>query len=210
MNKLEEVIIGLLLGDGYIHKPRNINQPTLATHLATTNSHVDYILWIEKLFNENGVTTNKRLNSELGGFKGSKPCSTIETRTYSMFRDYWNKWYEYKDQYGRYGKKLPDNFEQITITPTILLHWYLGDGYSVHCKDKFQRFQIATDRFTKEENLMLIRMLERDLGIRVSYDSYRNRLRIPKTQCNGFKEYLGEFPNEIKDCLYYKLRINNN
>jgi hypothetical protein len=196
---MDNIITGLLLGDGYIHKPKG----TANTYFVIKNVNVEYIFWLSKVFNRLEIGTNCSLETQKGGFEGSKMSSLLTTRSSAYFRNLWLKWYEPKPN-GYFGKTLPDGFYDVTINRDVLLHWFIGDGYAVHLKGKLERVQFATDRYSIEHNHMLIEMLKRDIGIKISYDSNRNRLRVPKSQLPDFYDFLGECPKDIENCLGYK------
>ena len=83
--------------------------------------------------------------------KKKKPVIYLNTDGSVQLHALYTKWYPQ-------GKKVVPR--DITFTPTVLLHWYLGDGNI----DR-QRITLHTEGFSKEEVEFLVQRLKEDVGL---------------------------------------------
>jgi len=124
-NHQREIIVGLLMGDGYITMCGK--NPLLECEMISKN----YLEHIDKQFGifSNGVSLSKtaKENAKQSRENGFSPNAKEENyndvyRWYSMTHP---KLQEFLEWYSTGEKVWPKNIE---LTPTALKHWYCGDG----------------------------------------------------------------------------------
>lgn len=173
--ELKEIIYGNLLGDGSIRK---IKARAFYTH---TDKHFDYILWLQKLFEESGVKSSTS--------RSSNGCYRIQTFAYGVFN-------EYKDVFYKENKRIVP--EQTVLTPIILRQWFISDG-SVR-KDCGG---ISIAKANLYENLM--KQLKNLFGDKCTfhYDEKRGcgKYYVPSKYLPEFYKYIGKCPTP---CYQYK------
>lgn len=199
-DEFEEHFKGFMLGDGYLS---NRNKSKHSCQFLISNVNPDYIRYVSKLLENEGIDHTVQIGSKKGNFPGSKKSSIVSTKFYKTFADQEEKWYKTRSD-GTHFKIVPPDLK---LTPLSLLQWYIGDGYLVNLKGKPERVQICTDRYSDDEILMLKEMFERDLGLNIQVDWNRRRLRIPKRMLADFFDLLPECPTDIQDALGYKWAV---
>ena len=212
---INDVIIGELLGDGCIYK-----SGITSGGFVNSTSRRKYLEWLYlHIFKDAGVEIMKEgikeeiINPRVG-FTMKKPsiCYRARTLSYLQFGVFRSKWYPNDT------KVVPDN---LIITPTVLLHWYLGDG-SIHKaighnpkRGKtayiYKYVHLHTNGFTYEQCQMLagkLNMLGFDFGVKRHVTrgivNYQLRLNKPAVNNKKFFEYMGNCPDFIKDVYGYK------
>jgi hypothetical protein len=188
---------GWMLGDGFLS---NQNKCKSSSHFVVTNVNHSYVYEVSELMSKENIDHTVKLNDKQGSFKGSKASSTVYTKFYVTFAEFERKWYKTRED-GTHFKIIPGDLK---LTPTSLLHWYLGDGYLVHLKGLPQRVQFCTDRYTDDEIIFLRDCFNRDIGLDIQIDWNRRRLRIPKRMLNEFFDILPDCPERIHNELGYK------
>jgi hypothetical protein len=135
----KEILIGLLMGDGTIHKKSKKNQ-YIATMMISPNylQYVDNELgWLStgvsfhRSAKENAETNRKSGFSSNAKEKNYSDIYRHRTRTHPFITSL-TDWYSS-------GKKVWP--EDIELTPTVLKHWYCGDGH--HDNKKSNRIIIS-------------------------------------------------------------------
>jgi hypothetical protein len=106
-----EILAGLLMGDGSMsHRDRD--QPAIRVRMGNK----EYLEYLHDIFNP--MTTGVSGAAETGGW---------ETNT-QMYRLRWRgrpEYQQYASWYDTGGKRFPSD---LTLTPTVLKHWYVCDG----------------------------------------------------------------------------------
>lgn len=188
-DELNQVITGELLGDGYLSlAPRHKN-----AKFRHASKHSGYTEYLRKKFEAySPVISNER------GY------STLRTHNNPVFTELYEIWYDDKE------KVVPHNLE---LTPTILLHWHLGDGSLLRKREDENMLYLHTQGFRKEDTEFLASLLE-DLGIRVAIRfEKRNRKRgcgfyinVLTDSMIDYFDYIAENPIEP---LQYRFQISN-
>ncbi|MHA2298626.1 MAG: hypothetical protein ACXAEU_10565 [Candidatus Hodarchaeales archaeon] len=194
---LEEMMQGTMLGDGTI---RSGIENSL---YQITSKHREYINHVKSLFEKsNYETKTSKLLVRIK--KGKTPiyylytCSTIQLHQIRV------KWYP--DGI----KRVP---EDLHLTPTTCLYWYLEDGSLYRTFLKKTRvmgitgIKLSTYDFSREENEMLVKKLQRVLDIYegIKLDS-GNYIRMNKLPGELFLNYIGNKSPVI--CFNYKFDPN--
>ena len=164
--ELEEIIIGLMLGDLFAEK-RNPNSNTRLQFKQSIKNqvYVDHLFSMFKEYcnSEPKITSSydnrpgkKEFNVSIKFWTQSLPC-------FNQFRDSF---------YDNSGKKfIPLNLEE-NITSRSLAYWAMDDGYK-----SANGFYFCTESFTYEENetlaLMLLVKFELSCGVHKHTNGYR-------------------------------------
>ena len=125
--KEKEIITGLLMSDGSIRKESENKNPFFVVQM--TNR--EYLKYLENIFGilggktklritgeENGIRTNKKIDFETN-VENYSDVYEWKTISHPNLEEFFN-WY-------RSGKKIwPEN---IHLSPTVMKHWYVGDGH---------------------------------------------------------------------------------
>jgi hypothetical protein len=190
LNKFElQTVNGCLLGDGHLRKlPKNKN--ACFTYTSVHLEHIEYVFNIFKDYCNIGV----------------RKCSYLDKRTNKIYSRYYfstkylpvftllyEKWYRNK------VKIIP---EDLLLTKQVCLLWYLGDGH----KRNDNRIYLCTDSFSKNDiEIILIEQLK-SFRAKISMDTGRPRIFIPRFGSSEFLKFLGECPNR---CFDYKWMLDN-
>lgn len=195
--ELMEIIEGNLLGDGCISivKPHE-----RSGHYQHGSKYINHITWLRKLFEEQGFPMKKihskdafsqvvmgEKRSNLANFSESFYIKSKSTPSLKVIRQKW---------YTSERKIVPINLK---LTPTMILHWYLGDG----SLEKRGRIEIATNGFDENENKFLAELFS-ELGIKAlihkASSGFGFRLTISKKDGNADKFFslIGPCPPELQ------------
>lgn len=116
------------------------------------------------------------------------------------WREQYTRWYPE----GQDGKRLKQVPEDVVISPTSVMMWYLGDGSVVHPKDDSKiMLRISTDGFKKEGVELLVEKLN-NIGI-VCHRNNDNRVQIKARGIPAFFNYIGR-TSPVK-CYNYKFDL---
>jgi hypothetical protein len=104
----------------------------------------------------------------------------------------------YKDN----KKIIPRDLE---FTPTICLHWYLGDGSLTKPKKGKPYVRICTQGFSIDDVNFAVQKFN-DIGIPASRQPSGNSIRFLNKGNGGqkFLDYIGRCPKEINNIYGYK------
>ena len=152
--KLEEIINGTLLGDGCV-KFDNYKYTKYFCYKLTAKDR-NFLKWFEIFLNNFGIKYWATIDNPTV----HALYFYINTCPYPEFLNLHSKWYIPKN--GRNFKIAPKDLE---LTPTVLLHWYLGDGSLIRAREnRVPRIVFATNNFSKEDVDILIQKLKK-LGL---------------------------------------------
>lgn len=178
-NHLEQVLHGLMLGDGHMAQWSKTSD---ARYTQTFGQHAElFANYVFKTLRE--YCTEKGLYTYKVRSGKNSPLYQrwiVQTLTLSVFTDICNMYYTYNDL-GKRIKILPLNIEMI-LTPIVLAHLIMGDG-NFHKKKHFIR--IFTNNYTKEEVQLLSTAIYNKFGIESRLDRARKEqyvIAIRKTQ----------------------------
>ena len=184
---LDEILIGLLLGDLSAERPnKNCN-----TRLQFKQSFINLYSLYKNYCGSEPLYMYKfdsRVNKNKTYY--SIKFQTLSLPCFNMYRELF---------YNLEGKKvIPANIKEL-LTPKGLAYWFMDDGY----KSK-KGLYICTESFSLNEIKTLIIVLKDKFNIECSYHSVTNgyRIYIFSTSALNFKELVK--PYFIED-FYYKL-----
>lgn len=185
LNKFQiEILNGSLLSDGCITKvPKCINY--YWTQTTKYSEYADYLQECINIFSNRSVVKPVSRVFPNGKTYNTAGAFTIKTKTSEFFTNYRELWYPSGI------KTVPDN---IILTPTTVLHWYLGDGNL----DQINGISLCTDSFSQYDNQRLVDLLNK---ITIAKLTNKNRIHIPNKGVWEFLQYIGKCPVE---CFEYK------
>lgn len=200
----KEILVGSLLGDGFIDFHRTTKQPTYLFCLAQTWYAADYVDHIYQIFKPFAGAPPK-INL-IGGIKpGLAKRYEVRFKTYSHdeFKFYYDLFYpKVKDSYKRI-KRVPKNIGEL-LTAESLAYWYMDDGTRGAKIGKNPSYSISTHSFSYDDQLILVDALEKNFGILTTLhkDKTYFKLSIKKNSHSVFRELIEPF---IHPYFEYKL-----
>ena len=171
-SKTKEIVEGELLGDGNLH-----SRSVFSARYRHSSKYKEYLEWLRSQLGLECNSISKAKNDI---------AYYMATATYLDLYPLYKKWYVD-------GKKIiPFN---LILTPTICLHWYLGDG-------SFDRAicRLATYNFSKSELEMTIFPQLAKFNPRFHKNGKYRRLALHPS----FLDYIGNCPSAIKGLYGYK------
>jgi hypothetical protein len=194
--ELEEIIIGLALGDLHIEKISPKNNTRLQFH--QSNKNKEYIMHLFNLFEEYCGSAPKVFSSFDNRINKNKVYSSIKFSTFCLpcfnkFRDMF---------YNSYGIKfIPHNLEEI-LTSRGLAYWIMDDGYK-----SGKGFYLCTESYTLSDNEKLKEILTNKFNLKCGIHKHSNghRLYIFSTSKERLLELVKPY---LLDHFYYKLDLS--
>lgn len=181
--KERNILDGLLFGDGYIGANNFSGRYQQACKYKEFLEHVTTILALDW----GPLYLDKKWN-----------CYFLKSRFNPALLEFRKRWYPN-------GKKIVP--KDLVLSKEAVLYWFLGDGSirfgnrSKFPNSKHYETKLATDGFSRDDNLFLIERLA-DLGIKSSLLG-RNQIRIFTESNEKFFKLIGDCPI---NCYKYKWR----
>ena len=191
-NHQREIIDGALLGDGTLVLEKRGLNPYFG-YVSASEEHVRYVCDSLKEYGRKGdfFSTREYIRKNTG--QPYIHC-IFRTQTNPTLLPIYNRWYKNKI------KHIP---EDLILTPTVCLIWYLGDG--TLCSNG--QIKLCTDCSSKEEQeqILLPQLKEFEATINSTGKNNKNgiptyRIVIPHRKAEQFLQYIGECP--VKDYQY--------
>jgi len=191
-----EITTGLLMGDGCMRYVKDGN-----SYLQVKMISEEYLQYLDKIFgclgsSLNLVSTGKEKAQENidRGFS-----STVNKENYSDQYN-WNtrshpEFNKFREWYSSGEKLWPKDIE---LTPTVLKHWYVGDG---HYATTYSQNRIKISMSNESENTEKVSNYFSDVGLPEPSTYYKNERKDGSVQCNAswtvedsyeLWEYMGE------------------
>lgn len=203
----QQIIEGSLLGDGCLYS-YNRESDASAPIFKKRNKFRDHIAFVCSGIGVHHSRIRKSIE-QVGGTK----CvvHSFKTLSHDSLMALFRRWYPP----ARFKKIVPIN---LTLTPTILLHWFLDDGSSSWRNRKYpdgwqQRkkqvvMSFSSESFTREENQFLCDQMKETFGISCSVTSVNSgtgwRIKVLQSSVSTFLEIIGLCPFAS---LAYKWKI---
>lgn len=188
----KEHVDGFLLGDGSVGIDKRMKSKKARAKCGL--EYEEFSRYLISFFDE--ISINKYKDKKM------KQGFHWEGRT-----RYSKEWYEqYLRWYpeGQDGKRLKQVPDDVVISPTSVMMWYLGDGSVVHPQDDSTvMLRISTDGFKREGVELLVKKLN-DIGI-VCHRNNENRVQIKARGIPYFFDYIGR-TSPVK-CYDYKFAL---
>jgi hypothetical protein len=190
---------GFILGDGSISAPSKSNPPAArySTHVKQ-KEFGDYLMSGFKNYGggnfftpeSDGITNN---NTDTEGY-----YTYFHPDTYKMHQ----RWYAEKN--GKRDKQPP---EDVRVTHTSIMLWYLGDGCIIKHGSGTNEVRFATCSFEKEriEDILIPKM--KSLGLCALQCNSENRIIIRRDGVRPFFEFMGL--KSPVDCMQYKFDVDS-
>lgn len=185
-NKKHEILTGILMGDGSVHIREN-KTPAIQIRM-TCKPYLDYLDEIFGVYSTglSLVESAEAASNRLGGnMENYSDQYLLRLRASSEFERY-ESWY----QSG--SKVFPD---EIDLTPTVLKHWYVGDGTLGGYNGRRPRMRISAPN--EEANVEKIRQYFVRAGLPEPTFSHQENdfeIRYGSEDTPLFFDYVGDAP----------------
>lgn len=191
-NETLEVINGSLLGDGSLfiwNKLSDVSYP----YFSKKNKYKTHIEYVAKILLKNKY---QDYISEEYHKKYKKYYYQLRTFSDKRLKSLFVDWYPVDNNYV---KRVPDN---LTLTPNMLLHWFLDDGSSYirrkGAKTKQVIIRLCSESFSEEEQNILINKLQDKFNIKGSLHKENSgtgfRIEIKQSSASDFFNIIGRCP----------------
>lgn len=189
------IILGTLLGDGYLQKTGKKNARLKIDH---SIKQKEYIFWkYEKLKNlaQDKPKLIKRYNPI---FK--KEYHYYRFQTYSMnILGKYKRWF-YKDN----KKVIPDNIENIIKHPLVLAVWYMDDGYM---DKKNKALEIYLPKYEIKDLNKLVSALKNVHNI-IAEIVYKKNYPVIRLKKEEAKKFVNKIEKHVIECMKYKISFS--
>lgn len=187
------VLNGCLLGDGGLSCQNKESDDSFPV-LTVSTIHYDHAIWLaNQLFSKNPESRVKERRNH-GFFNPKGNIFRVTTITHESLVPVFKSWYP---KSNNFNKIIPEDIE---IDEKMLLHWYLGDGYSYivnnkKCKNPYRvRVQFATQSFSKNELEMFCEMVKSKFGLKLYPRLHQRHGKIKGT---GYHVELSESIDQV-------------
>lgn len=169
----EDILVGLLLGDG--HLETQTNGRTFRLKVEHSELQADYIAWLFEKFS--GLCGEKSLYRKVR--TDGRVSVGFSTRSLEAFRFYAHQFYKGK------RKRIPPLLGTM-LTPVSLSVWFMDDGSRK--SSRHLTYNIHTLGYSKQDLLRVQEQLTRCFGVTVSLHQQRN---------NSWRLYIGSDSAEV-------------
>ncbi len=192
--KAIEVFSGLLLGDGHLEVVSQWS--AIYSH---NSKYKEYVEWLSIIFKTIGIKQCKQ---------GSYHYASLSYPELLLLQQKWYRLYnpetDPKNWHHKLIKIVPMDLK---LTPTVCLHWYIGDGCLQHVQNKTSLHYcncivLATMGFPTEDVEFLVKELNK-LGFKC-HRTTKNEIYISAESTPAFLKYIGNYPI---DCYRYKWEL---
>jgi hypothetical protein len=177
----EQVLTGLMLGDGCLYRRKLTHNPYLMVGRGRHDKA--YLLWQAEIFKD--FLKRPAYDCEETDKRSGKvyKASRFVTRRASIFARWYKKWYPD----GK--KKLAKSFK---LTPLILAIWFCDDGHIKNTCAKWRfRLQLSTDGFEKKDVERLVTVLSKRYNEKFILTPAKGHYRITTSDA-GARAFLRE------------------
>lgn len=192
--KQKDIIVGLLLGDGYIEFD---GFKASRLQIKQAECKKEYVFWLYDQLADLVRTPPKQRPDTKQWYFSTR--SIIEMEEFRLLF--------YKNR----RKIVPENIEELISSPVTLAVWFMDDGTLDYRIKSHYSFSMSTDAFTIEEVSLLKSVLKNKFGIESSIQTPSCRgkkytkLYIGK---NGREKFLQTINKYILNCFAYKIPPN--
>jgi len=180
IKKVENLILGTMLGDAGISRPIKNSDACRYNH---TNTKKDYSEWIQEQLEKASIKQKTKVRDRNENWN---TVYEIQTRVYPIFYQLRQEWYP------EGIKIVPKSLE---LNPEIMLYWYLDDGCLTNssiilCTDGFDK---KSDQHLQKELFLKFDIMSKRAYIK-SQDKYRLRLN-KKDRDTFLRVIISEYEN---------------
>ena len=183
----KEVLYGALLGDGSLVTHKHATN-SYFSYLSKSKQHVEYVMnYFQEYLTKAGICESDYLDQRTNKIYHRSLAKTYSNDAFTQEKQHW---------YQNGKKIIPDD---LILTPTTCLIWYIGDGCISHGK-RTQNIKLATQCFSKEdqEKIILPQLQKFEASLMkadISKDGQQQYfIYIPKRKIKKFLEYIGPCP----------------
>lgn len=151
-----EVIMGLLLGDGWLDRTKD--SVRICTEKSDSIGNKAYGFWLNQFFFERGYVAMKNPNKKIRKV-GDKMIITWLIKSVKFTSLNWL----YESFYPQGKKIIPKEILNFYLSPLSLAIWFMDDGSGLN-----KGVKLATHGFTKEECLYLVDLLKLKFHLKAS------------------------------------------
>ncbi|WP_310482225.1 RNA ligase family protein [Chamaesiphon sp. VAR_48_metabat_403] len=192
----EQILLGKLLGDGFLHKTKDSNSS--AIKFSHKKSHEEYLNFCIDSLKQ--LKTNKTRNLTSGyGTEMTEASTEYSNAIYEEF---------YLSFRAEGTKKKVPSWVADRLSPLSLAFWYMDDGSLSHTEKQEDRALFACCNFSDADLIILLAGLK-NLGLNgVSYksdDRQYNRIRLNKESADKMFCLISPY---IPEVMQYKLPSN--
>jgi len=192
-DEMLEFIQGNVLGDGGIFSVNDKKNKQRTAAYAHSSKYLDVISYIKDVFEKNNIESMGKINK------------FVHKKNKAVYYQYWTKHYEellaIRNYMYRDGRKIiPRDLE---FTPTIVLHWYIGDGSLSECSSNKKYVRICTEGFPVEDVEFAVEKFTR-MGLKCTRQPSCNTIRFATAKTGDFLDFIGPCPSEIEHIYGYK------
>lgn len=193
------IMTGLLLGDGFIPATSGRHNCFSFEQSSENSEYVDVIFEFLRPYTNN-TTVKTVVNDKRKWNKGVYVTKRFRTCTHPVFTDLRKKWY------NKHIKIVPND---IHLDWTAVSYWFADDG---HSRKNGKELVLCSESFTKEENLLLIERLKKDLEINSTLTPRSGGsgvgIRILSSDYFSFVNGISPIIKQIQ-CIAYKVDTSN-
>jgi len=190
-DKIKEIMIGLLLGDGNLQTFSKTGKTWRLRLIQGGENHFDYINHLRLLFDKWTVMnlTENHENSKTGKIYKKWYFNTL---TFEQFAELGNAFYPLDSKSGKRKKIIPVQLIE-WISDLSLAYWFMDDGSS-KWRNKVLSLRFCTDSFSE---------LEIDLLINIFKEKFHLNVTKTVNSKNKWRLYVGtENYQKIKEMIY--------
>ena len=157
---LHDVLIGLMLGDGYLYKTSQTSNSRFEMSFGT--DRVSFAEWVANLFKDYSNTGIIKIYYKKGT-PFSKFNYRFKTKTLPLFNDYHDLFYVKNNVTLKYKKVVHSNINSL-MNPVVLAYLLMSDGNFDKSRN---RIRIYTNSYSKVEVERLAKSIQSNLDIYV-------------------------------------------
>ena len=192
---MNEIIVGFLLGDGWLEKRGN----GVRLGISLIEKFKDVAAMYQKIMFDMGYVTKENLPEQplkRNNRPTAKPYYQIRTFSFNSFLPYYIAWYP------KGPKVIPSDIEMY-LTPRCLAIWIMADGSGMVDGG----FKLSSHSFTKEDNQLLCDLLLKLHGLKATIQNDGSKglhyIRVWKQSTPLLKKIVSPY---LKESCFYKFR----
>lgn len=161
----KDVLIGLLLGDGCLHRRKLTHGVTLK--VCQCLKQKEFVMWIYEVFKD-FVRTPPQVKTRLRNGKCNYEA-WFNTLTHPLLEEYYSMFYRNRE------KIIPESIDNL-LTETAFAVWFMSDGSvkSQECRGRI----LNTQSFSKPDIERLITVLREKFNLKTSIRTQKDGLQI--------------------------------
>jgi len=141
-SKLHSIIIGILLGDGYLYR---ISKSNARLEMSFGVNYKEYAEFLGDIFKD--YMTNCVKCITIKGKNKTYKNYRLKTSSLPLFNEYFDLFYRFNSNLNKYIKIVPENILEL-LDPIVLAYLIMSDG---NFDKNRKRIRIYTNSFTKKE-----------------------------------------------------------